>query len=284
MNDFLRKLWENIKYFGREAGYFFSSKIFWIKFGKILLYTFGFLFLMFWGLKCFTRHNSSVLVGNYVGKSIKEALRDADSKGFDIVVTDSIFREGFAADLVLEQEPSAGSAVKEGRTIYLKITKASGDLVTLPDVAGQDINTYVRRLLILGIKPGRIDTVLDAQDFDGAIRDIVVNGRSVYQNLKQGVRVPQGGYIDFVISKTTSDERIVEDIVCKTADEATIILGALGLKTDYASDASVTEPSSAFVTRQSPTAGDTLKKGAVIRIFLSQNRPAHCGGGADQPQ
>ena len=144
MNDFLSNIWDKIKGFGKEAWLFLSSKVFWINFGKMLGMIALLLLMLFWMMECFTRHGSSVKVGNYVGKNMKEVESLADDNGFDIVVTDSIYREDTPADLVLEQNPLPNSLVKEGRTIYLKITTTRGSMQNLPDLAGRDqIDFYI---------------------------------------------------------------------------------------------------------------------------------------------
>ena len=128
-NEFFQNALSKTKTFANEAWLFVSSKIFLFNFGKMMGILAGLLFLTFWGMKCFSRHGDSMQVGKYVDKNVKEVIRDAEDKGFEIIITDSLYKEGFPADLVLDQNPAPNSYVKEGRTIYLKITKAAGDLV-----------------------------------------------------------------------------------------------------------------------------------------------------------
>lgn len=273
-NSFLGNIKEKTKTFGRETWYFISSKIFLFNFAKMLGIVAGLLFLTIWGVKCFSRHGKSTKVGNYVNKNVKEVIRDAENNGFEIVITDTLYREGFPADLVIDQNPTANSLVKLGRTIYLKITKAAGDLVQLPDIAGRDeINFYIRNLEMLGIKAGKIDTVLDANLTDGTIKQVIVRGRDVTAILGDvpGVKVPQGSSVDFVISKRESDEAKVPDLIGKTADECNLFLEAEGLLLGTITpDATVTNQNTARVTRTEPDTGTILKKGSVVNIFTTE--------------
>ena len=273
MSDFFKDIWEKLKAFGKEAGYFLSSRVFLIDFGKMLLIVGGLLFMIFWMMKCYSRHGDAVKVGDYVGKNVKEVIRNAENDGFEIVVTDSLYKEGFAADLVVEQTPLANAKVKEGRTIYLKITKAAGDLVTLPDIAGRDeIGFYTENLKMLGVKVGKIDTFLNADLADGTITAVLVRGRDVTNELQFGtVKVPQGSAVDFHVSQSISDQAAVPDFDGMTADQYDFLLGTVGLKlgTIHA-DPSVTNQNLAKVYRIVPAALDTVKKGTAIDIYVRE--------------
>jgi beta-lactam-binding protein with PASTA domain len=272
--SFFENIVEKTKSFGREAWYFVSSKVFLLNFGKTLGIMAGLLFLTFWGVKCFSRHGDSMKVGKYVDRNIKEVIREAEGDGFEIIVTDSLYKEGFPADLVIDQNPSANSLVKEGRTIYIKITKAAGDLIQLPDIAGRDeIAFYIQNLEMLGVKAGKIDTVLDANLTDGTIKQVLVRGQDVTGILGgvPGVKVPQGSAVDFVISKRESDEAEVPNLVGKTADECSLFLESMGLLLGTVTpDATVTNQNTARVTKTEPTAGLMLKKGSTVHIYTTE--------------
>ena len=273
MADFFKNIWKKIKLFGKEAGYFLSSRIFLKEFGKMLLIIGGFMFLIFWMMKCYSRHGESVKVGTYVNRNVKEVIREAENEGFEIVVTDSIYREGFAADLVLEQNPLPNARVKDGRTIYLKITKAAGDLVALPDIAGRDeISFYTQNLSMLGVKVGIIDTILNADLADGTITAVLVRGRDVTNDLQFGtVKVPQGSKVDFIVSRRESDQATVPDFGGLTADQYDFTLGTVGLKLGAVNaDPSVTNQNLAKVYKTEPAAGDTIKKGSTVNIYVRE--------------
>lgn len=273
-NSFFQTIIEKTKTFANEAWLFVSSKIFLFNAGKIMGIVAGLLFLTFWGIKCFSRHGDSMQVGKYTERNVKEVIRDAESKGFEIIITDSLYKEGFPADLVLEQNPVPNSLVKEGRTIYLKITKAAGDLIQLPDIAGRDeIAFYLRNLEMLGVKAGKIDTVLDANLTDGTIKQVLVRGQDVTAILGgvPGVKVPQGSSVDFVISKRQSDEAEVPDLVGKTADECSLFLESVGLLLGTVTpDGTVTNQNTARVKKTEPAAGTMLPKGSAVSIFTTE--------------
>ncbi len=271
--DFLKNVWEKLKEFGKEAGYFLSSRIFLVDFGKMLLIISGLLFMLFWMMKCYSGHGESVKVGSYVGKNVKEVTRSAEAAGFDIIITDSLYREGFPADLVLDQNPLPNAKVKEGRTIYLKITKAAGDLVILPDIAGRDeIGFYTQSLANLGVKVGQIDTLINADLAEGTITEVRVRGKNVTNDLQYGtVKVPQGSSIELTVSKPSSDEGKVPVFDNMTADQYDFLLGTVGLKlgTIHA-DPSVSNQNVGKVYKTEPEAGTPLKKGSTVDIYIKE--------------
>jgi UDP-N-acetylmuramate--alanine ligase len=230
------------------------------------------LVLTFWLMKCYTRHGDATKVGSYVGKNAKQVIRDAENEGFEVIVTDSVYREGFAADVVLEQTPLPNAKVKEGRTIYLKITKAAGDLVKLPDLAGRDeINLYISNLKIIGVKIGKVDTIVDPNLVDGTIHQVLVRGNDVTNQLATGIRVPQGSEVDFVITKRQSDEVLVPDVTNLTADQYSFMLESLGLKLGAVlADPSVTNQNTAKVYRTEPAVGTAVKIGATVSIYVRE--------------
>ena len=270
----MKNIWEKLKAFAVEVGYFLTSKIFLINFAKMLGIVAMLLFMLFWMMKCYSRHGSKTQVPKFTELNIKQATRQAEDLSFDIVITDSLYKEGFPADMVLEQNPLPYAAVKEGRTIYVKITKAAGDLIQLPDIAGRDdIRFYVQNLAMLGIKAGKIDTVLDANLTDGTIKQVLVRGQDVTTKLGDvpGIKVPQGSMVDFVISKRESNEADVPNFTGMTADEYSFLLESVGLKIgNVVGDPSVTNQNTAKVTRTEPAAGTKLKIGSTVNIFTTE--------------
>lgn len=281
-------MWEKTKAFFKEIYYFISSKIFLTDFAKMLGMIALALFMIFWLMTCFTRHGESLKVGNYVGKNMKQVEDLIDNDGFEYVVTDSIFRENFPPDMVLEQNPAPNSYVKTGRTIYLKITKAAGDLVLLPDLAGRDdLVSYTEALKTIGIRVGRIDTIPDANLSDGTVVKIIVKGRDVYADISKGIRLPQGSQIDLAVTRRETNETSVPNFIENgrylTAEEYGFIVESRELKIgQIIKDASVTDEHTAFISKIYPSKGTILTKGDSITIYLTQKDVTKSSQGADK--
>ena len=278
MENFFQNILSKLRAFGIEVYYLVSSRIFLINFAKIFGIVSVMLFLMFQWLTCFTRHNNVIKVGNYVGKNINESKRLLEDAGFNLVITDSLFKENTPPDLVLDQNPAANSYVKKGRTIYIKITKSAGDLVTLPDIAGRDdINLYRQNLDLIGIHISRIDTIANADLTDGTILGIYVNDKDVTDLLKQGYKLPQGSSISLKISRRETNDTVMPDLMCKSGEQASVIIDAMGLIVgSVKTESNVTNNNSAYIFKQEPTAGTPLKKGMSVVLYITQTRPADC--------
>jgi eukaryotic-like serine/threonine-protein kinase len=281
-------MWEKTKAFFKEIYYFISSKIFLTDFAKMLGMIALALFMIFWLMTCFTRHGESLKVGNYVGKNMKQVEDLIDDDGFEYVVTDSIFRENFPPDMVLEQNPAPNSYVKTGRTIYLKITKAAGDLVLLPDLAGRDdLVSYTEALKTIGIRVGKVDTIPDANLSDGTVVKIIVKGRDVYADISKGIRLPQGSQIDLAVSRRETNETSVPNFIENgrylTAEEYGFLVESRELKIgQIIKDASVTDEHTAFISKIYPSKGTVLMKGDSITIYLTQKDVTKSSQGADK--
>jgi eukaryotic-like serine/threonine-protein kinase len=270
---------EKIKAFFLEIWYFFSSRVFWKDFGKIVGILALLLFMLFWMMTCFTRHGDKEKVGNYVGKNMKEVENLMDNDGFNYTVTDSIYREDFPADIVLEQNPSPNSMVKTGRTIYLKITTSKGSMQSLPDLVGRDqIDFYIETIRAMGMKVGKIDTLADPNLGDGTIKQVLWRGRDITKELGK-FQIPQGSFVDFVISRRENNSRDVPPYIeggsYQTLDVYIGKLSMIGLNVrEIVKDPSVTDENSAYVIKVSPRVNVELQKGDSVTIFITQKNPA----------
>jgi eukaryotic-like serine/threonine-protein kinase len=279
---------EKTKAFFKEIYYFLSSKIFLTDFAKMLVSIALAVFMIFWLMTCFTRHGESVKVGNYVGKNMRQVENMIDDEGFEYVVTDSTYLENFPPDMVLEQNPAPNSFVKTGRTIYLKITKAAGDLVVLPDLAGRDdLVSYTDALKMIGIRVGKVDTIPDPNLSDGTVVKIFIKGRDVYADIPKGVHLPQGSQVDLAVSRRETNETSVPNFIENgrylTAEEYGFKVESSELKIgQIIKDASVTDEHTAFVMKIYPSKGTILTKGDSITIYLSQKDVTKSSQGADK--
>jgi len=272
-------MWDKIRQGAAETYYFLSSRIFLINFAKLVAILAVTYFVLFRLLNCYTRHGESAKVGNYVGLSVQQATTKAEGEGFDISVSDSIFLIGQRPDMVTAQNPTPNSKVKQGRTIYLTITKAKADLIMLPSLVGgnDDYNFYAKKLDMMGITGRIIRKETNPQYEDGTIIDVQLDGKSIMDQLASGYKVSMGSTVDFVVTQKEGDEAIVPDLACKTADEASFLLQsshfAIGI---IDKDVTVTNQNTAYVVNQVPVAGTKLKKGEAVNISLTQTKPAQC--------
>ncbi len=277
-------LWGNIKYIANEIWLFLKSPIFLRNFLAWLGMMIALVFLINIALRFYTRHNESVQVQSYIGMTIEEATRRANDRSFRVVITDSIFIVDKAPGIVLDQDPKPLSRVKQRRRIYLTITKSTPDEVTLPELIGSyNYDQYTRKLRQLNIRFTVKERQFDAKLEENTILHFYYNDRKITDtDLRQGVKVPMGSTLEFVVTERSSGFVEIPDLVCKTYNAALFLISSNNLNIgNIFGDAS--DLNNAYVWKQTPaySAGQTIRMGEQIDIYLTTERPAGCLGEDD---
>src|SRR5690606_23675554 len=92
-----------------------------------------FVLIAFFTLRYYTRHGENIQVPELKGKQIDEAMALLEQNGFRYQV-DSVYQMDARPGMVIEQDPDAGSNVKENRTVYLTIITRSAPNVAFPNL------------------------------------------------------------------------------------------------------------------------------------------------------
>ena len=271
------------KYYAKEMGYFLSSLFFLKNFAMMIATIVGFVLIMFWWMRCYTNHGESLQVHDYVGMDLKSAIKKANSRSFEIVVSDSIFIVDRAPNVVLAQNPKPLSRVKENRRIYLTVTKNKADLVTLPDLAGSDdYGQYTKKLRMMDVKFTIKERIFNNQYEENTILHFFHDGEKITgKKLKKGVKVPKGSTLEFVVTEKGGGYVEIPDLICKKFSEAEFLISGMQLNLGKINkDGTITNQSSAYVWRQFPTyePSETMRMGEQIEVWLTQNKPSRCGG------
>ncbi len=281
-SSYLCHMGEKLRNFLFEAWCFVTSIQFLKSCGSILAAFFGLGLMTLWGLKCYTNHGESMEVPDFKGMRIESAIDRAEGRSFSIVVSDSIFLPGKMPGMVIDQTPKALSRVKKNRTIYLTITKTTADKVPLPDLAmGDQYDTYKRKLRQMNVRDTIIERRYDPKVQENTVLEVFYNGENVTKRIRSGFRVDVGGLVELVVSSGTSDIRTIPDFVCRPLSEALFEIDANRFVVgSIIPDATVTDQTTAYVYQQEPTAepGATIGVGEMINLYITQERPAACGG------
>jgi beta-lactam-binding protein with PASTA domain len=281
MQTFLQRIWQLIRRIGLEIYFFFTAPYVL----KNCLGMFSFVFflgtLLLWWLQCYTNHGESVEVPNYVGMSLREATRSANMRGFDVEITDSLYLPGKAPGSVITQSPIAGSQVKEGRRLYITVAKGAADLVRVPGLLGnEDYDLFSKQCSRLGIKTRIAARVPDPQLDPNNIMEVIHRGDTITNAVKRGsYQVEMGATLDFVVSEAANNTVAIPDARCQTYAAARFLIESSDLTVGAViKDATVTDPTTAYVWKQSPAydANGTVKVGQAIDLFLTQELPQGC--------
>ncbi len=268
----------SIKRFFRELYWFLTSGIFLKNFATMIAIFGSFLVLSLWSVRCYTQHGKTVPVPKLLGMQLDEAKSLAKSKGFNIVV-DSSFNVHERPFSILKQNPEENTQVKKNRTLYITINKGNAESIELPSLTGNDdFESYSRQLNNYGIKSNVIK-VFNNKLEPSTILDIVHNRDTITSQVGNGVRVPMGSILTFIISTRGEAEIGIPNLVCMRYADAKDLLSSYRLSIGVVTkDATITNEAAAFVVKQlpMPDSKTKLKPGDRININLTQSRPKGC--------
>ncbi len=239
------------------------------------------LFVAFKSLKFYTNHGQQIKVDELIGLDLSKAQKLANDKGFKVKIIDSLFLVNKKPNEIVNQNPVAGSYVKENRTIYLTITKKAADMRKLPNLIGNyDYNQYAKKLKRLSITAKIHEKVYDGRQEPNSIQYLVYKDEKITQeDIKAGYKVPMGSEVGAVVTYRYSESTDSPNLTCRTFGEVEFLIQSLDLKIgEILEDGEITDRESAFVYQQSPEyqPGNLISKGTPITLSIRQSKPENC--------
>ena len=117
----------------KELIRFLKSRIFWINALVIIIVIIMSIGLVYKWLDSFTDHGNSVSVPDLKGMNIKKVDDFLKTKNLSFKIADSsVYLLDQKPGTIVEQDPQPNEKVKQGRTIYLTITRSSAPMVKVP--------------------------------------------------------------------------------------------------------------------------------------------------------
>jgi beta-lactam-binding protein with PASTA domain len=246
---------------------FIKTRVFWVNLILAFLVFFISIFIIMQSLKWYTNHGDSVTVPEMKGMSYKQALDKLEDLNLEFSVADTSFDPKKPAGTILDQNPMAGSKVKENRIIYLTINASKPPNREVPDLVGKSSYKFATiQLEGRGFKVG--DPIYKQNPDLNAVLDVLYKGRSV----KKGEMLPIGSELILVLGNGMGNTKVdVPFIVGLTYSEALTVLQENGFTLGaLVVDADVSDTSSAKVYSQMPEPGDgnQLRVGESVDIFI----------------
>jgi beta-lactam-binding protein with PASTA domain len=162
-------------------------------------------YLFFHWITYTTHHGQEITVPDLSKLSAEQAEEKLNAIDLDYTILDTVdFRPEFPKLTVVEQEPKAGSKVKEGRKIYIKINASTYTMVSVPYLIEKTYRQAVPTLEAVGLLEGTITY----KPYLG--KDMVLEMRMNGKKLKAGDKVLKSSKIDLVLGdgKITYEETI----------------------------------------------------------------------------
>lgn len=226
----------------------------------------GFLMLIFFSLRYYTRHGEGVSVPKLQGLSVEEAVSLLEQQGLEYHI-DSVYQMDKPPGTVVEQDPDQNTHVKLNRTIYLTIITRTAPNVGFPDIF---VKTYLEARAVLsnyGIKIGDTSYISDIA------RDRVLEVHFRGKQITLGDEIPKGSVISLVLGDGKGASEVdLPDLTGLLLNEAVLSLRGSSLSPGVITYENVTDSSTAKVVKQFPALSDSVSKvsiGSRIDLILS---------------
>ena len=219
------------------------------------------------GLRLYTQHGEEIVVPNITNLYIEEAKIIASSEGLQVMVIDSTYSTKVPLGTLVEQNPKAGSKVKNGRTIYVIQNARFRRPVILPELRDLSLRQAETTISTLGL------TIKEIIYEPSAYKNILLDIRHHDLTVEAGARLEEGDAITLVVGKGQGTREVcVPNIIGKNLDEARTWLLANSLSLggiEY--DVPPTEETQTqyIVYHQSPESGTIIVEGSNVNIKLS---------------
>ncbi len=225
------------------------------------------------GLKTYTRHGESITVRDLRGMTFEQVKTVLSDNNLGWEVMDSVFDMSKPPLSIVDQNPKAGSKVKQGRTIYLTINSTTAPATELPDLIGRSSYKYAKmQLESYGLKVG--EPVYKPDPHLNAVIGMEINGRPVTRKTK----VTKGTVVTLILGDGLGNSRIsVPYLIGLRYDEAEFKLKGYSLNIGaLVVDDGVTDTTGAVIYKQIPEygQGNSIRIGEPIDLFLGKIMPA----------
>lgn len=184
---------------------YLTSRVFFVQILIAMAIVAGIAYLFFHWLTFTTNHGQEITVPDLSKLSAEQAEEKLAAIDLDYIILDTVdFRPDFPKLTIVEQEPKAGSKVKEGRKIYIKINASKYTMVSVPDLIEKTYRQAVPTLEAVGLLEGTITY----KPYLG--KDMVLEMRMNGKKLKAGDKVLKSSKIDLVLGdgKVTYEETV----------------------------------------------------------------------------
>lgn len=261
---------------------FLKSKIFLYNvLGAIALYI-----IVFWlgtsALNSYTRHGETITVPDLNGLTLEKAKEILSERDLEFAVSDSSFSDKKPKLAVLEQNPSANSKVKEGRTIYLTLNAVIPPQVKMPDLTDNSLKQAQMVLENVGLRVGSLIYKPDLAQ--NVVLDWMNHGRHV----AIGDDIKKGSTIDLILGDGLGNTEVeVPDLIGHSLREVKFILDAssLNLGAVIADNTVRGDSLNAVVYKQTPStldADNKLNLGEAVDVYITMDQLKVDDSNADQ--
>jgi serine/threonine-protein kinase len=192
-----------------------------------------------------------------VGKTFEDASGILQKTGFVAQQGESRYHKSIPANIVLQQDPPAGSRQKRGTTVVLALSagQKTAEVPVTSNMSQQQARIAIENT---GLTMGNVTEQLSDQP----------RGLVVASTPPAGTRMDLPGAVDIVLSKGPATIQ-VPDLYGRSVGEARSMIEQLGLRiAGISRDTSSLQPENTII-RQFPEAGKTVSAGGPVSLTVS---------------
>ena len=201
------------------------------------------------------------ILPNVVGKTFENASAILQKAGFPAQQGETRFHKTIPANVVLQEDPPAGSRQKRGTAVVLALSggQRSAEVPVTTNMSQQQARISIENT---GLTLGTVTEQLGDQP----------RGLVIASSPPAGTKVQLPGSVDIVLSKGPAVVQ-VPDLYGRTVGEARSMIEQLGLRVAGISrDTSSLQPENTVI-RQLPSAGQTVSAGGPVSLTVSHFPP-----------
>ena len=201
------------------------------------------------------------ILPNVVGKTFEDASAMLQKAGFPAQQGETRFHRTIPANVVLQEDPPAGSRQKRGTTVVLALSggQRSAEVPVVTNMSQQQARIAIENT---GLTMGTATEQLSD----------LPRGLVVASNPPAGTKIELPGSVDIVLSKGPATIQ-VPDLYGRSIGEARSMIEQLGLRiAGISRDTSSLQPENTVI-RQLPEAGRNVSAGGPVSLTVSHFPP-----------
>jgi eukaryotic-like serine/threonine-protein kinase len=201
------------------------------------------------------------ILPNVVGKTFEDASGLLQKAGFPAQQGDMRFTKNLPANVVLQEDPPAGSRQKRGTTVVLALSagQKTAEVPVTTNMSQQQARIAIENT---GLTLGNVSEQLADQP-----RGLVISSSP-----PAGTKMDLPGSVDIVLSKGPATVQM-PDLYGRTVGEARSMVEQLGLRiAGMSRDTSSLQPENTVI-RQLPAAGQAISAGGPVSLTVSHFPP-----------
>jgi len=201
------------------------------------------------------------ILPNVVGKTFEDASALLQKAGFPAQQGETRFHRTIPANVVLQEDPPAGSRQKRGTTVVLALSggQRSAEVPVVTNMSQQQARISIENT---GLTMGTATEQLSD----------LPRGLVVASNPPAGTKIELPGSVDIVLSKGPATIQ-VPDLYGRSIGEARSMIEQLGLRiAGISRDTSSLQPENTVI-RQLPEAGRNVSAGGPVSLTVSHFPP-----------